>query len=149
MSSVSEILRSRKAQGEDRLIALRSSMASLHRKKRVLVVDDEDGVRVLLAELLNNFDCQVSEARDGVEALFLLKREDYDLILLDIRMPVINGVKVLKEARTFKPDARFVIITGYNDAALIEEAYTLGAITVMLKPVTLQDLEQLFNQVRT
>lgn len=142
-------LKTRKAEGEGRLNALRASLVALKRRKTVLVVDDEEAVRLTLGELLKTFDCAVTEAENGLQAINILKEKDFDLILLDIRMPILNGVEVLKEVRSFKPDARFVIITGYDDAVLIQEAYSLGAITVMLKPVTLEDLQGLFNQVRT
>jgi two-component system, NtrC family, nitrogen regulation response regulator NtrX len=102
---------------------------------KILVVDDEKTIRESLKEILeyHNFDCL--EARDGKEALDVLDKNIFDLVLLDIRLPRIDGIEVLKRSLTKQPDLPIIIITGQGTIKLAVEAIKSGAYDFLEKPL--------------
>jgi len=81
---------------------------------KVLVVDDEAPVRDLLNDLLKREDCKVSISATGEEALELLKKDTFDVVLLDIKLPGISGLEVLKNIRDTNKDLPVIMITGFG-----------------------------------
>lgn len=112
---------------------------------RVLVVDDEPGLRDFLCYELAQRGCDVIAAADGEEALRLLRRGGIDLIISDVRMPGIDGVRMLREAKSIAPRVEVVLTTGYGAVETAVEAMKLGAFDFLLKPV---DVERLATTVR-
>ncbi len=83
--------------------------------KRILVVEDEEAQRLLLSEELRDAGFEVAEATNGKEALQRLQSEEYDLVTLDLRMPEMDGLKVLDELAERWPDLPVVVCTAYGD----------------------------------
>lgn len=100
-----------------------------HPPTRVLVADDATGIRELLCLLIEMEDdfVVVGQARNGVEALDLTEREHPDLVLLDLAMPVLDGLEALPRLRALVPDATIVVFSGYEPAALADQAVESGA----------------------
>ena len=103
-------------------------------RTRVLVVDDEEGIRDLLAKTLELADYDVDLAEDGRIALERLQVTPYDLLITDLRMPGVDGLTVIREARRLKPDLPIIIITGYSTEATAIEAIDLGVQGYLTKP---------------
>jgi len=81
---------------------------------KVLVVDDEQAVRDLFADLLKEEKCMVKTVGSGEEALEVFAKEDFEVVLLDIKLPGINGIDVLKKIKELKPKTIVVMITGFG-----------------------------------
>ncbi len=108
---------------------------------RILVADDSPEVRVVIGETLKAFNCPFTEAADGVEAMTLLRRERFDAVICDIRMPGKNGLEVLAEARKMGADTPFIIITGYDQDYSYEQVMEAGAQDYIVKPFTPLELK--------
>ncbi len=106
---------------------------------KILIVDDDPGVRESLEELLRLEDYQADSTGSGEDALKALS-EGFDLVLLDIKMPGIDGVEVMHEIRKYHPDTRIIIITGYGSLESAIDAIRSGAQDYMLKPYTADDI---------
>jgi DNA-binding NtrC family response regulator len=102
---------------------------------RVLVVDDEDVVRLSYAAALASANCELATARSGAEALRAMEREPCDVVFLDLRMPGQDGMSVLREMKAKWPESEYVIVTGYPSVDTAKEAVRLGAFDYLAKPV--------------
>ena len=100
----------------------------------LLVIDDEEIIRVLLTEILTEDGYQVTSAKDGIEGVELLKRNWYDLIISDMVMPGMNGVEVLQEAFKVDPEYAVIMITGYPSVETAVKLVNLGASDYITKP---------------
>ena len=114
---------------------------------KILVIEDEASIRRVLVKILSeeNDTYQVDEAEDGLAGLEKIKKEDYDLILCDIKMPKMDGVEVLEAAKKIKPDSTIVMISGHGDLDTAVNTMRLGAFDYISKP---PDLNRLLNTVR-
>jgi excisionase family DNA binding protein len=101
---------------------------------RVLVVDDEAPIRELLSRTLALADYEVDSAPDGATAVDRLRILDYDLLITDLRMPGVDGLAVIREARRLKTDIPIIIVTGYSTEASAIEAINLGVQGYLTKP---------------
>jgi DNA-binding NtrC family response regulator len=115
--------------------------------KRILVVDDEPLMREFLGETLTRQRYRVKVVGDGEEALSLLKRDRYALVLSDLRMPERDGLSLLRAAREVSPETRFVIMTGYATIDNAVEAMKLGAADYLTKPFSADQAEELVRRV--
>jgi DNA-binding NtrC family response regulator len=111
----------------------------------VLVVDDEDSIRRTLREILEYEDFGVEEAEDGEEALAAIQENHYDLVLLDVKMPKVDGMEVLEEIAADAADLPVVMISGHGTIETAVEATKLGAYDFIEKP---PDLNRLLVTVR-
>jgi len=103
-------------------------------RARLLVVDDEDSPRrVLKAELVNE-GYDVETASDGDEAIAMIDKEKFDLLILDVKMPRVNGFEVLRYSKEKHPEARVIMITSFLDLKAAVEAKKLGADDLLEKP---------------
>lgn len=109
-------------------------------KGRVLVVDDEDDLRVLLSQQINIAGYDVSSAADGEEAINIIKKNSFDVVLLDINMPKVNGIEVLKFIHKNYPSIKAVMLTGFADLKHAMEAREFGARDFIGKPYKLEDI---------
>ena len=107
----------------------------MNSKRSILVVDDEEVVRRGYARALTAADCDVHAAWNGKEALAALERQTYDVVLLDLRMPELDGMAVLKAIKDKWPESEVVVITGYPSLETAKEAVRLGACDYLAKPV--------------
>jgi excisionase family DNA binding protein len=106
-------------------------------RPRILVVDDEQAVRDLLAKTLTMADYDVDSAPDGASAIDRLRAVEYDLLITDLKMPGMDGLSVIREARRSAPDLPVIIITGYSTEASAIEAINLGVAGYLTKPFRL------------
>jgi excisionase family DNA binding protein len=111
-----------------------SRTAPVSARPRVLVVDDESAVRDLLARTLGLAEYDVDLAPDGRNALERLRIIPYDLLITDLKMPGVDGLSVIREARRLKPDIPVIIITGFSTEASAIEAVNLGVSGYLTKP---------------
>jgi len=106
----------------------------------ILIVDDERALRHTLAGVFKHLGYQVTEAGSGREALDHIKDQSWDLVILDLQMPGMNGAEVLQAARPLAPDTVFIILTAYGtlDSAIV--AIRHGAFDYLLKPSPVQEI---------
>ncbi len=109
---------------------------------RILVVDDEEPVRDVLCEYFESQGFGVEGAPDGEAALAALGRLRPDLVLLDVRMPGIDGVEVLRRIRRADPDVPVIMVTANEDVALAKEMLKLGAFDYVAKPFDFSYLDR-------
>jgi excisionase family DNA binding protein len=103
-------------------------------RPRILVVDDESSIRDLLAKTLALADYDVDTTTDGRSALEHLRLYPYDLLIADLKMPGIDGLSVIREAKRLKADLPVIIITGYSTETAAIEAVNLGVSGYLTKP---------------
>jgi two-component system nitrogen regulation response regulator NtrX len=104
----------------------------------VLVVDDEEGIRESLSGIFEDEGCAILTSNSGEEALELLKEQSPDLILLDIWLPGIDGIKTLEEIKVLKPDLPVIMISGHGNIELAVKATRMGAYDFLEKPLSLE-----------
>ncbi len=109
-------------------------------KGKILVVDDEDALRTVLSAELSGEGYEVGTAADGVEAVAMLQKQRYNLVLLDIKMPNMNGFEVLKVIKEKHPGTKVIMLTGFADLKNAIESKKLGAEDFVSKPYDLVDL---------
>jgi DNA-binding response OmpR family regulator len=109
---------------------------------RILIVDDEPDAVELLWEFLVAKNYQVSAASNGEEALRKVKVERPHMILLDVRMPGMSGLEVLRQVRQFDQEVGVIIVTAVNEEETGREALRLGAFDYIVKPLNLEYLER-------
>jgi excisionase family DNA binding protein len=102
--------------------------------RRVLVVDDEESIRELLTKTLALAEYAVEAVGAARMALDLLRRENWDLLIADLRMPEMDGLSLIKEARRLHPALPVIIITGYSSEASAIQAVNLGVVGYLVKP---------------
>lgn len=114
---------------------------------KILVIEDEAAIRRVLVKILTeeNESYQVEEAENGAVGLEMIKKNDYDLALCDIKMPRVDGVEVLQETRKLKPEIPFIMISGHGDLDTAVNTMRLGAFDYISKP---PDLNRLLTTVR-
>jgi DNA-binding NtrC family response regulator len=112
------------------------------RKRSVLIVDDEKIMRESLQQGLQK-SYNVTTAETGEEAIELIKYQDFDVMVLDMRLTGKNGLQVLKESKEIKPQIKSIIITAYPSLELAVEAMKAGATDYIVKPFSLEQLEDL------
>ncbi|CAG0935262.1 Alkaline phosphatase synthesis transcriptional regulatory protein PhoP [Thermoflexales bacterium] len=110
--------------------------ASLGPYRRVLVVDDEANLRQTFARILHQMGCEVTTASDGAEALQRLEVAPYDLVYLDIRLPGMDGLQVLRQIHDRYTQLAVVLLTAYASIKSAVEAVRLGATDYLIKPIT-------------
>lgn len=109
---------------------------------RILIVDDEETIRLALRKFLRSRGYEVEVAGSGDQAMQILDRESFSLMLCDVRMPGMTGVQVVPEARKKDQDLAIIMLTAVNDAATATEVLASGATDYLMKPVELADLQQ-------
>jgi DNA-binding response OmpR family regulator len=109
--------------------------ASLGPYRRVLVVDDEANLRQTIARILHQMGCEVTTAADGIEALQRLEAAPYDLVYLDIRLPGMDGLQVLRQIHDRYPQLAVVLLTAHASISSAVEAVRLGATDYLIKPI--------------
>lgn len=114
---------------------------------KILIIEDEAAIRRVLVKILSeeNDTYEVEEAEDGLAGMEKIKKEDYDLVLCDIKMPKMDGVEVLEATRKIKPEIPIVMISGHGDLDTAVNTMRLGAFDYISKP---PDLNRLLNTVR-
>jgi excisionase family DNA binding protein len=114
--------------------ATSSRPTSAPTRPRILVVDDEASIRELLEKTLAMSDYDVDTAPDGRTALERMRLYPYDLLITDLRMPGMDGLTVIREAKRYKADLPVLVITGYSTESSAIEAANLGVNGYLTKP---------------
>jgi len=114
---------------------------------KILIIEDEAAIRRVLIKILSeeNDAYKVEEAEDGLAGIDKIKKEDFDLVLCDIKMPKMDGVEVLEAVKKLKPEIPMVMISGHGDLDTAVNTMRLGAFDYISKP---PDLNRLLNTVR-
>ncbi|MFZ3101458.1 MAG: response regulator [Desulfitobacteriaceae bacterium] len=116
----------------------------------ILIVDDQLGVRRLLFEMFKEDNHSVEMAADGVEALEILRSFQPDLILMDMKMPGMNGIDTLRKIRALDKKVDVMMMTAYGDAQSMEQAKELDVIHYISKPFDIFELrdkvKEIFNE---
>ena len=115
--------------------------------QKVLIVEDEKAISGVLHSILSDelTDYEILVAEDGLEAYKLLEKEDFALIISDIKMPKLSGTELLKQALQLKPETTFVMISGHADIDTAVTALKDGAYDFISKPI---DINRLITSVR-
>ena len=115
--------------------------------KKILLIEDEEPIRRVLSKILTeeNKGYDITESEDGKEGFLKLTKEDYDLVLCDIKMPKMDGVEVLQNVRENGIDVPFIMLTGHGNVSTAVEAMKAGAFDFISKP---PDLNRLLTSVR-
>ena len=117
------------------------------KEKSILIVDDEKNILLTLSQSLEALQVEIDTAANGEEALAKLKEKEFDLILLDIRMPGMDGMEVLRRVREIRPDIRMIMISAYGTIELAVEAMKLGAVDFIPKPFSPQEIRDMVSRV--
>lgn len=112
---------------------------------RLLIVDDEEELVSAVVDRLELRGIEAAGATSGDEAIGLLRERDFDVVILDVRMPGLGGIDVLRTIRRHRPDLRVILMTGHGSAKEIELGQRMGAAAYLQKPV---DLEVLLETVQ-
>ncbi len=110
-------------------------------KRRILIADDEDIVVQSCLRILSGDKFKIDTAKDGLEALVKIAEQDYDMLILDIMMPKLNGIEVLQRVKETHPDIDVIMITGLNQIETAVKAMKLGAFDYLPKPFDPEELE--------
>ncbi len=115
--------------------------------KPILIVDDEKNICLTLSQALEVLAAETDTALNGEEALAKLEKKEFGLILLDLRMPGMDGMEVLRRVREIRPDIRIIIITAYGTIESAVEAMKLGAVDFIQKPFSPDEIRGLVSRV--
>ncbi len=115
-------------------------MSAMEQQAYILVVDDEGAIRYSITKTLQRVGYHVEAAASGEEALEMMKNQDYDVVLTDIRMPGLTGVELLSKIKEQAPDAVVILLTGYASLETAIESLRLGAHDYLVKPSSSQDI---------
>lgn len=118
-------------------------------KGKILIVDDQFGIRILLNEVFQKEGYQTYQAANGLKAIELVKTHSPNLVLLDIKIPGMDGIEILRRLKEIDPNIRVIIMTAYGELDIINEAKELGALTHFAKPFDIEELSKTVNQYLT
>jgi DNA-binding response OmpR family regulator len=113
---------------------------------RVLVVDDEEELTSALVERLRFRGFVCDGATSGAAALEMIEQRSYDVIVLDVKMPGLDGIEVITRLGTEHPDTRVILLTGHASAKVAEKGLDLGAVEYVLKPVKIDVLVEMIRK---
>ena len=113
---------------------------------KILVVDDDPIIRKLLLEVLTNDGHQVTVAKNGLEGLNLAGRQPFQLVFMDVHMPIMNGLEALISIRNLYPEMAVAMMDSYPDQ-LVRQAESKGALTCMHKPFDLNEIREVIEEV--
>lgn len=116
-------------------------------KRKILIVDDAGPVVVLCVNVLQALGYAVKGANRGETALDLMRKEPFDLMVLDYKMPGMTGFEVFQQARALHPDMAVVLVTGHGTPEIINEANRMGFSAILLKPFTSDELRGTVEKV--
>ncbi len=114
-------------------------------KARILVVDDEESIRALVKATVEELGHEVITAKSGTMGLNLIKKQDFNLLFLDLKMPGMDGAELFRRIKEVKPELPVVIITGHPESDLMSRALAYGPFSIMNKPFRPSDITQIVS----
>lgn len=117
-------------------------------KKRIIIVDDDIGMSETIKDILDELGYDVNVANDGYKAIEMIKKKFYNVVLMDIKMPGINGVETFKKIKEISSSERVIMMTAYSVEDLIKEALNEGAYGVIHKPFDINEVIELIENSR-
>ena len=114
-------------------------------KKKVLIVDDQNGIRVLLVEVFSSEGYLTYQASNGKLALEIVKEESPHLVLLDMKIPGMDGLEILKHIKAIDREIKVIMMTAYGELDMIKEATDLGALMHFTKPFDIDEMRMAVN----
>lgn len=115
---------------------------------RVLVIDDDRDHAESIADILSMRGHSVEAAFSGEQGVEIFRRQDFDIVFMDVKLPGMNGVETFFEFKKIRPDARVMMMTGFSLEQLITQALEHGALGVLRKPFAIQDLLHVLEQIK-
>lgn len=115
-------------------------------KATVLIVDDDPSLRWTMSLILERKGYVTETAADGAEAVARIREKPFDIVLMDIRMPVLNGVQALRQIKVIRPQTVVAMMTAYAVEDLIQDALSEGAYAILDKPVDIEDVIALIEK---
>jgi DNA-binding NtrC family response regulator len=109
--------------------------------KNILVVDDDMSVRTIFSSILRREGYRVTTAKDGYEAIKAVNQESFNLALVDLKMPGLDGIQVLEKIKSTRPQTRVIIYSGFGSVEDETEAISKGAIDYLTKPFSANKLK--------
>jgi DNA-binding NtrC family response regulator len=122
-------------------------LESLIEAATILVVDDEENAREGLSKILSKEGYSVDMASNGKEAIETLRRQSFDLVITDMRMPLMDGFEVLREIKKMNENIGVIMITAYGEVESYLEAMNMGAFEYINKPVRVNELKRVITKV--
>ncbi|KXZ20683.1 two-component system response regulator [Bacillus nakamurai] len=110
--------------------------------EKILIVDDQYGIRILLNEVFNKEGYQTFQAANGIQALDIVVKERPDLVLLDMKIPGMDGIEILRRMKMIDDSIRVIIMTAYGELDMIQESKELGALTHFAKPFDIDEIRE-------
>lgn len=129
----------------DKIIAIIEEV--LHEKTLILVVDDKFSDRETLKTILEDKGYRVTTAKDGTEAIEMVKSKHYDIIFLDVILPGMDGVETFERVKGIDPEVTVIMMTGYTAEDLVRKAVSEGAYTCIYKPFNMEKLIELVEGI--
>jgi DNA-binding NtrC family response regulator len=129
----------------DKIIAIIEEV--LHEKTLILVVDDKFSDRETLKTILEDKGYRVATAKDGTEAIEMVKSKHYDIIFLDVVLPGMDGVETFERVKGIDPEVTVIMMTGYTEEDLVRKAVSEGAYTCIYKPFHMEKLIELVEGI--
>ncbi|MBD8071362.1 response regulator [Bacillus sp. PS06] len=111
-------------------------------EEKILIVDDQYGIRILLNEVFQKEGYTTFQAANGLQAIDIVTKHSPDLVLLDMKIPGMDGIEILKKLKEIDSDIRVIIMTAYGELDMIQEAKDLGAITHFAKPFDIDEIRE-------
>ena len=111
------------------------------KNKKILLVDDDEWIRDSLTLYFDTEGCQMIAVETAEEGIELLKQQDYDIILLDYKLPGIDGLTFSRKIQEIRPDAIKILITAYKNKKVVSEAMNVGIQDLIDKPFTIKTIE--------
>lgn len=117
------------------------------KNKKILLVDDDEWIRDSLTLYFDTEGCQMIAVETAEEGMELLKQQDYDIILLDYKLPGIDGLTFSRKIQEIRPDAIKILITAYKNKKIVSEAVNVGIQDLIDKPFTIKTIEDSILQL--
>lgn len=114
-------------------------------KNKVLIVDDQNGIRILLVEVFSSEGYETFQASNGKQALDIVKNHAPDIVLLDMKIPGMDGLEILKHIKNIDSEIKVIMMTAYGELDMIKEATELGALMHFTKPFDIDELRMAVN----
>ncbi len=109
---------------------------------KILIVDDQYGIRILLNEVFQKEGYQTYQAANGFQAIDIVKKDRPDLVILDMKIPGMDGIEILKRVKEIDKDIKVILMTAYGELDMIQEAKELGALSHFAKPFDIDEIRK-------